>query len=306
VSLVHWDDVEGERFAVGHIDATWHDLGSAAGSRRIGVNRVRIEPGAWPTPAHRENAEEEISFVLSGSGLSWQDGVVYEVRAGDCLVHLAGREAHTLRAGADGLEVLAFGERHPAGTTLPRAGVSWLGGSWVESGLGEHPFAREAAAGPPEVGEPEARPPRIASAEEVRWEDFGREDGRVQSWRRELGRAAGCERAGLRMWRVAPGKLGCPAHCHSAEEELFVVLDGAGTLELGEERLAVGRGHVVSRPAGTGIAHAFAAGEPGLTYLAFSNRVPGDMAYYPRSNKINFRSIGVIGRIERLDYWDGE
>jgi hypothetical protein len=35
-------------------------------------------------------------------------------------------------------------------------------------------------------------------------------------------------------------------------------------------------------------------------------RENGDVCYYPRSNKIWFRGVDVIGRIERLDYWDGE
>jgi hypothetical protein len=30
------------------------------------------------------------------------------------------------------------------------------------------------------------------------------------------------------------------------------------------------------------------------------------MAYFPRSGKIYWRGLGVIGRVERLDYWDGE
>jgi hypothetical protein len=30
------------------------------------------------------------------------------------------------------------------------------------------------------------------------------------------------------------------------------------------------------------------------------------MCYYPRSNKISFRGLGVIGRLERLNYWDEE
>jgi hypothetical protein len=35
-------------------------------------------------------------------------------------------------------------------------------------------------------------------------------------------------------------------------------------------------------------------------------REPSDIAYYPRSNKVYFRGIGLMTRIERLDYWDGE
>ena len=29
-------------------------------------------------------------------------------------------------------------------------------------------------------------------------------------------------------------------------------------------------------------------------------------SYYPRSGKISFRGVGVIGRLEQVDYWDGE
>jgi uncharacterized cupin superfamily protein len=62
----------------------------------------------------------------------------------------------------------------------------------------------------------------------------------------------------------------------------------------------------VSRPASSRVAHAFRAGPEGLTMLAYGTRDPNDIAYYPRSNKINFRGVGLITRLERLDYWDGE
>ena len=35
-------------------------------------------------------------------------------------------------------------------------------------------------------------------------------------------------------------------------------------------------------------------------------REVNDIAYYPDSNKVNFHGIGLITRLERLDYWDGE
>jgi len=95
------------------------------------------------------------------------------------------------------------------------------------------------------------------------------------------------------------------------------MLDGDGILELwpapeAERRGAVREdvpiraGHVVARPPGTRIGHAFRAGAGGLTMLIYGTREPNDLAYYPRSNKIFFRGLGVIGRIESLDYWDGE
>jgi uncharacterized cupin superfamily protein len=106
--------------------------------------------------------------------------------------------------------------------------------------------------------------------------------------------------------RIAAGKQGAPHHCHSAEEEIFVVLEGGGTLRLGDDCVPIRAGHVLGRPPGTRIAHSFRAGEEGMTYLAYGTREVNDIAYYPDSNKINFRGIGFITRLERVDYWDGE
>ena len=102
----HWDDVEGIRRDVGHLGATWRNLGRAVASEGVGVSRIDVEPGRWSTPAHVEGAAEELFYVLAGDGLSWQDGAVYEVGAGDCLVHHPHAEAHTLRAGPEGARLL--------------------------------------------------------------------------------------------------------------------------------------------------------------------------------------------------------
>ncbi len=304
--LVHWDDVEPVRPGRGHIAGTWRLLGRAAGCREVTVNRIEVDPGRWSTAAHVE--DEEIFYVLAGSGLSWQDGAVYEVGAGDCIVHRAGRGAHTMRAGDDGLDVLVFG-RLRAGwyePTLPRIGVTWLGKTWVTSGEGGHPWAQEAEVGEPKVGEPAERPPNIVNVRDLpqeRWID--------------LADAAGSVASGLNVVSIAPGKIPVPAHCHSAEEEIFVVLEGDGTLELlptpraarrgvEEEHHSIRTGHVVARPPGTGIAHCFRGGDEGMTVLMYGWREPNDIAYYPRSNKINFRGVGLITRLEHLDYWDGE
>jgi len=43
-----------------------------------------------------------------------------------------------------------------------------------------------------------------------------------------------------------------------------------------------------------------------MTYLAYGARDRADVAYYPRSNKLYWRGVGLIGRLEPLDYFDGE
>jgi hypothetical protein len=43
-----------------------------------------------------------------------------------------------------------------------------------------------------------------------------------------------------------------------------------------------------------------------MTVLVYGTREPNDITYYPRSDKIYFRAVGVMARLERLDYMDGE
>jgi uncharacterized cupin superfamily protein len=307
MTIAHWDEVEGERGEVGHLASVWYDLGEAAGSVTVGLQRIQIDPGKWSTPAHVELAEEEIFYVLAGSGLSWQEGETYEVAAGDCLVHRVEEATHTLNAGPDGLDVLAFGLRRTSGGThLPRAGVIRMGPGAAATRPGKHPWEYEAEAGAPELpATPSPRPDRIVALEDVPVRERTN-GGDILRRQRDLASAAGSRLSGLQHVTVPPGRLNCPPHCHSAEEELFVVLDGGGRVLLGDAEHPVRPGTVVSRPAATRVAHAFRAGDDGLTYLAYGTREPNDIGYYPRSGKISFRGVGVIGRIEPLDYWEGE
>ncbi len=310
MGLTHFDQARSRAFDLGHLRGRWTLLGEAAGCVGVGVRRIELPPGAWSTPAHEHGREEEIFYVLTGSGLSWQGGRTAEIGAGDCIVYLPRRGAHTLHA-IDGLDVLAFGPReHDETVGFPRLGMSLVGSRAVESAPGvvdDAPvqFARESQLGPPELPpEPVSRPATIVNLQAVEPEHVQR--GRVARTRRNLGRAAGSITTGLQHVEVAPGRESAPQHCHSLEEEIFVILDGEGSLVLGDDETSVGPGHVVARPAGTGVAHAFRAGERGLTYLAYGTRHPGDICCYPRSGKIAFRGVGVIARLERLDYWDGE
>jgi len=307
--VVHWEEVEGVRAEEGAFRSTWTDLGRAAGSVTVGVKRVQVDPRARSTPLHMEGAEEEIFFVLAGSGLSWQDDgdgeKTYEIRAGDCLVHLAGAEAHSVVAGPDGIEYLAFGTRAKAEYAFfPRLKAGRMGMLWAGM-IETHQWEQELALGDPELPEPSARPQRIVNVDGLEEEDWGRGDVLVHG--RDLGIAAGSVQTGINYNRIEPGMLSCPPHCHSVEEEIFVILEGAGTVLLGEEEQAVRPGHLVARPAATRIAHAFRAGDEGLTMLAYGTRNRGaDIAYYPRSSKTYFRGVGVMIRAEGLDYWDGE
>ncbi len=304
MGIVHWDDVEFHRAANGEIDASWQRLAATAGAEGVGVNRVRVAPGMLPTPPHSHGASEEIYFVLAGSGLAWQDENVHEVAAGTCVVQRADHFEHTFRAGPDGLEYLVFGTNHPTEFGwLPRSGAVRLGWPWVE-GRTDDPWDIEARAEPLVFGDPSPRPRNVVSLEPG------------EQYRR-LGADGGAKTTGLNWLQVAEGRLSGPPHCHSESEEVFAVLEGEGTLELwptpgaaaeGVERedIPVRAGHIVARPAGNSIAHAFRGGPNGVTLLAYGTNPPNDICFYPRSNKIYWCGIGVIARVEPVDYSDGE
>jgi uncharacterized cupin superfamily protein len=311
MGIAHWDDVERNRRAKGEMDATWQRLGDAAGTKGVGVNRVRVAPGKLPTPPHSHGASEEIFFVLEGSGLAWQDEQVHEVRPGDCIIHRADELEHTFVAGSDGLEYLVFGTRHPTEVGwLPRSGAVRFGWPWFE-GRTDDPWDREAEAPPLAYGEPAERPPNILNVDEVELERYG---GATTA---PLATQERSDQAGFHWERLDPGSRGSVPHCHSEEEEIFVILEGEGTLHFWPSPVAEARGakheelplrpgHLIARPPGTRVSHWFRAGPNGLTMLIYGTRRPNDMAWYPRSNKIFWRGLGVIGRIESLEYDDGE
>ena len=305
MGVAHWDEVEGRRNTKGEMDATWQGLGNAAGTRTVGLNRVRVEPGKLPTPPHSHGASEELYFVLAGSGLAWQDGNVHEVRPLDCVVQRPDEMEHTFVAGPDGLEYLVFGTRHPTELGwLPRSRAVRFGWPWVE-GRDDDPWDVEATVEPLAVGDPAPRPANIVNVDELELQTV-----RHQSFVYFTPDEA-THLAGLGWEKLPAGHRGSVPHCHSAEEELFVILEGTATLELwphegNVEETPLSAGHVIARPAGTRVSHSFRAGPEGVTMLVYGTRDPNDMAWYPRSRKIAWRGLGVIGRIETLDYSDGE
>ena len=306
--VVHWDEVPEQERSHGDIRATRHLLGAAAGARRTGLSRWRIPAGARNAPAHVHADEEEIFYVLGGEGHVWHEGRAYPVRAGEAIVFPVDSGAHTLFGGP--IDVLAFASGSETSLTwLPRANVMWAAPRWLPLD-GPHPFEAEAAVGPLELPEPAAERPRwIVAPADV--EPVPVRRGPTDMLRTDLASPGGSERSGLRHVTVAPGRCTHPLHCHTREEELFVVLDGDGVLELLEaDGLAehpVRRGSVVARPAGTGVAHRFRAGEGGLTLLTYGQRDTGDVTFYPSSGKVRIRGLGGLTfRVEQLDYWDGE
>ena len=286
--IIHRDDVPAHSVELGDIAFDRRRIGAAAGSAHIGASLYTVGPGARQMPVHVHGDEEEIFFVLGGDGLSWQDDTACRVARGDAVVQRPQAAAHTFLAGSDGLELLAFGSGSDTRITwLPRAGVMWAGPRWVPVDA-PHPFKAEASAGPLQRPEPGPRTANVVALADVPAGPFPGADVRA------LGRAAGAQKAGLNHVSLPPGQTGAPPHCHALEEELFVMLEGSGTLTLADAEHPLRAGDVVARPPSTGVCHSFRAGEDGLTYLAFGTRAPGDSVYYPQSGAVRLRGLGVM------------
>ena len=114
---------------------------------------------------------------------------------------------------------------------------------------------------------------------------------------------------------VAPGKRACPYHFHHAQEEMFVVLEGTGTLRVAGEMLPIEQGDVIFIPSGPQYPHQIINTSPSpLKYLSISTRETPEIVEYPDSGKflayarhgdaVSFDQIQRTG--DSLDYWDGE
>ncbi len=116
---------------------------------------------------------------------------------------------------------------------------------------------------------------------------------------------------------VPPGKRSCPYHFHYAEEELFIIIEGQGTLRVADELLPVKAGDVITIPAGPQYPHHLLnTSDTPLKYLSISAKAQLEICEYPDSKKYGVYADAKDGpllqgrRLHRhehgLDYWDGE
>jgi uncharacterized cupin superfamily protein len=109
---------------------------------------------------------------------------------------------------------------------------------------------------------------------------------------------------------LAPGMRGCPYHFHYAQEEMFVVLEGEGTLRVAGENVPVRAGDLIFIPPGPDYPHQFVnTSAAPLKYLSISTQEQPEICEYPDSGKYGafHRPFRAVQRLDAsLDYWDGE
>lgn len=102
------------------------------------------------------------------------------------------------------------------------------------------------------------RPPFIVSTADLpeRAHVYPRSDEPMGPTRR-LGAAAGLQRLGINVQRLAPGSRSSWPHAESDEEEFVYVIDGEVDAWVDGEIHPMAAGDLAAFPAGTGIAHCF-------------------------------------------------
>jgi uncharacterized cupin superfamily protein len=114
---------------------------------------------------------------------------------------------------------------------------------------------------------------------------------------------------------LEPGKRGCPYHLHHAQEEMFVIIEGMGTLRVAAEMLPIRAGDVVFIPAGPDYPHQIInTSDAPLKYLSISTQDSPEICEYPDSGKFMAESISGVtthfdvihAKGENIDYWADE
>jgi mannose-6-phosphate isomerase-like protein (cupin superfamily) len=84
----------------------------------------------------------------------------------------------------------------------------------------------------------------------------------------------GAEQTGLTHFRLRPGKRSPFSHRHTDAEEIYVILEGSGSVKLDDEIFEVHPRDAIR--VAPHVARAFEAGPDGLEFLATGPHHPGD------------------------------
>jgi uncharacterized cupin superfamily protein len=104
--------------------------------------------------------------------------------------------------------------------------------------------------------------------------------------RAEVGRRIGASKLGYGVIVLQPGKRAFPYHSHFLNEELFVVLEGEGTLRHAGEEYAIRAGDFIASPADPEQPHQIInTSNTELKYLAISTSEAPEICLYPDSDK---------------------
>ena len=152
---------------------------------------------------------------------------------------------------------------------------------------------------------------RVVNIDELALEHFER-GTKFGSDSVRIGPLLGAKDLGYSYDVVQPGKSSCPFHSHRAEEEMFFIVRGTGTLRYGDETRRVRAGDFICCPTGgPETAHQIINdSDAELAYISVSTMMPAEVCEYPDSGKIGAFGQGGMRHMTpagaKVDYWKDE
>jgi len=152
--------------------------------------------------------------------------------------------------------------------------------------------------------------PRIVNLSDLPWTPWSSGEQIAVDIRDPAGRL-GSIHSGLRLYRLAPGKQATRLHRHHLQEEMYLILEGSGTLRHGDRDVPVKPGDFILYVAGDPAPHTFLnTGTAPMEYLATGNRVPHEVCEYPEEGTVyvevldkTLRTEEVAGAHEAMRAW---
>jgi uncharacterized cupin superfamily protein len=105
-----------------------------------------------------------------------------------------------------------------------------------------------------------------------------------------------------------PGKFSYPYHFHRNAEELFIILEGQGTLRSPERFQTISKGDIIFFEEGPeGTHQLYNHGDGQLIYVDIRTKANVDVCEYPDSGKINILpAMDIFEETSKVSYYSGE
>ncbi|MGD0315177.1 MAG: cupin domain-containing protein [Xanthobacteraceae bacterium] len=140
----------------------------------------------------------------------------------------------------------------------------------------------------------------------------GGNGGKFEFKQCRIGPAIGLEKLGCSLYVVPPGKRAFPYHAHALMEEMYIILEGSGTLRQEGQEFPIQAGDVIASAIGKAHQIINTSGND-LKYLVISNNELTDIVLYPDSDKVGAISKAFgktlwhfARKSAAVNYYDGE
>jgi uncharacterized cupin superfamily protein len=285
---------------------TGKSLGDRAGLTGLGFHIVEIEPGRDSTEYHYHHDEDEAVYVLSGQGRTSIGNETIPVEAGDFIGYRKRGLPHVITNSGDGpLRYIIVGERlsHDA-VDYPRKQTRLYVHPGQEPGVVAHAHIGKEGIGTTEPGSDQdgSGAKKNGDIYLITKDDIEAMSGLDKTHflnanavrvNKSLGDATGLAGIGFHLIEVEPGRETTEYHVHHHEDECVYILSGEATATIGDKTSPVKAGDFIGYRKG-GHAHTIEnTGKDTLRCIVVGERLPHDVADYPRLKKRLFRQAGL-------------